>query len=286
MPEKERIHNHEFSLGTGKAVLWDSLKAARLSGASDRDILRISTQISTAVNLYNDSHPSEMLRKTPESIVEQFELGRSCIIAVRERNGWEFGYHGSIYPMFENGEERITGTQLVELGTDITNERYRGQGLGQLGLQTRLQMLDQWRQPGVSVFGLATVKRLVTGYVYGKMDAHPVSYWDHPYVAYLTDTCENSSERYGHQNCEYRRQPGDSNRESLKDLFHQIGTNAYIPCTVVVTDRQQAREFDDKMRGLHQAWLGQSIPVGTISQDAYHSIGQFYDEVARRAQTR
>lgn len=286
MSERYRSHPHELSLHGHHVALWNSPESISRSGVSTAELHHIAQEVADAVNLYIEDHPSEMLRKTPENILEQLFLGRTCLIAVREGSRWEFGYHGSMYPMFENGEENITGTQIVELGTDITNARYRGQGLGQLGLQTRLQMLEQWQTPHVSVFGLATVKRMVTGYVYGKMNVHPVSYYDHPYVAFLTDTCENSSERFGHESCEFRRQPNESTRESLQGLFQQIGANAYIPCTVVVTNQEQARHFDDRMRTLHQAWLCENIPQGEISREAYQSIEAFYFELTRRSTQR
>ncbi len=287
--KEERGRNIESTEAQGQIVL-DGIESVENNRLSAGDLWDLFCQISSCVNDYNHNHPSEMLAKTPEVIREQFSAGLSCILARLDRErGWEFVYHGTIYPAFENGEEMVLGFQVVELGTWITNPKYRNQGLGTIGLRERLKKIDdlrrrpEYRSAGIKIVGISTVKRLVTGHVFDKMNCRAISYWEHPYLSFLTDTCQPVSERYGHESCQYRRSSDESTKQNLLTLFQQIGGNAYIPCTLVTIDPDEASSFDQKMRRLHWEWLGESIPPGDISVRSYGKIAAFYEEAARRA---
>src|SRR5690606_6724426 len=109
-----------------------------------------------------------------------------------------------------------------------------------------------------------------------------VSFWDTPYVSYLTDSCATTSERYNHGSCEYRRSPEDSNADSLGQIRNPE-SNALIPCTLIVTSRESALNFDKNMRELHQELLGTAIQPGDISYDAYQEIAKFFNLVKEMA---
>lgn len=266
-----------------------SLKDLETVGLTVEDVWSLCRQVSEAVNNYNSGHPSEMLRKTPEILFAQLASGLSVLIFHRVNGELEFLYHGSIYPAFEDGEEYILGTQIVELGTSIANEKYRGRGLGTKGLEGRLNLMQQFAsdkrygERNVGLFGMSTVKRVVTARVFNKLEVHPSSYWEIPYVSYLTDTCESVSERFGHDHCKYRRGEDESTDQAFRELLEVIGPSVYIPCTLIITDKSQAVEFNAKMQRLNQEWLGESINPGDISVESYKVIGRFYEEVKRRA---
>jgi hypothetical protein len=248
---------------------------ANAVGLSEQQLFAIATEVSVHVNAYNADHPSEMLAKTPETVIEQFAAGYSCLVISKGNGEPHFLYHGSIYPLMERGEDRVIGMQVVELGTDITHERYRGLGLGTLGIKTRLEMVRQLAlREQRPILGLATIKRMVTGHVYEKEQIAPISFWEVPYLSFLTDSCETTSERFGHT-CSFRRERGDT-----PEGFSSRSENLYIPCTLLATDHALAYQFDQRVRELDLRYTGEVIPPGVITPQAYAHIASVYDILA------
>ncbi len=112
----------------------------------------------------------------------------------------------------------------------------------------------------------------------------PASFWELPYLSYLTCTCENSSERCGYQSCEYRRQPEESTPQKLLTISEGTSNFSKIPCTLVLSDIEMARKFEEKCRNLHSE-LGENFGVpltpGAISPDTMNRAGRLFSQISQ-----
>ena len=269
-----------------QSIVITSVDEALSKGLNDEDIQLLAEEVSHSIGEYNHNHSSEMLPKPASVIYEQLQKGLSCIIAVYdttpEENRWRFLHHASIYPVFEDGEDKILGTQIVEFGSAITHKNFSGLGLHTKGTEMRLKMMERFRTKDVGVFGISTVKRVVTGHTWNKFGVNPVSFWDHPYTSFLTNTCEGTSERYGHKSCDFRRSPKDSDPEILRSVFTKVGDNQYLPCTLLVSDHDALERFEQRCRELH-AKLGR-VPLlkNDINVQSYKRAQEFFDQIKKR----
>ncbi len=264
-----------------RSFVITSVDGALQHGLTQDDIQMLSEEVSHSIGEYNYDHNSEMLPKTPETIYNQLALGLSCMIIAEDDARWRFLHHGSVYPVFEKGEERILNTQIVEFGSEITHRDFRkGFGLGTRGESVCVEIMNGLASPGIEVFGILTVKRLVTGHVWRKLGVNPISFWQHPYTSFLTNTCEGSSERYGHESCQFRRSIEESRGQVLTNLFEETGNNPYLPCTLLATDRETVQRFEERCRNLHSEFGGQPLTQNDISINSYTRAQEFFDRVA------
>lgn len=269
-PLKEHLIENSTTV-TSLDQLWQT-------GLSEHEMYSLAEQVSQAIDGYNTHHPAEMLPKNPEVILSQLEAGLSVLIYSLYEGHPLFLYHGTSYEMFENGEETVLGTQILEFGSAITNEHFRaGYGLGTMGAQARVGLLEKYTQKGLDAFGLSTIKRMITGRVWSKVHAEAISFWEVPYLSFLTDTCEGSSERYGHHSCNFRRSPQDSSSSDLQAAVGKSNYNGYMPCTLIVTSKESAYNFDHKARKLHGILANTEIEKGSISVESYQEIAQFFE---------
>lgn len=284
LPEQELVNN---------SIIITSVNEALKLGLKGGDVNLLCEEVSWSIDEYNHEAKSlEMLHKEPDVIFNQLSKGLSCLIAAKDNDGWRMLYHGSIYPVFEQGEERILGTQIVEFGSSITqknfrqNEQGKSFGLGSIGTRTRLAMMrNLFTSPGIELFGMSTVKRLKTGYVWGKkeFDIRPLSFWKHPYTSYLTNTCEAYSERspYNHEYCGVRRSIEDSSDETLRTLFtKKPEENTHLPCTLIATDHDVVERFEDKCQNFHRKLGGIPLTENDISVASYKRADEFFAKVA------
>ena len=136
-----------------QSVVITSLEEAAVLGLGRTDIDRLCVEISDSIGEYNRGHVSEMLPKSSDVIFSQLRQGLSCLIVARDENGWRFLHHGSIYPIFEHGEEKLLGTQVVEFGSAITHKDFRvGYGLGTKGFGACLGMMKKMATSEVEIF--------------------------------------------------------------------------------------------------------------------------------------
>lgn len=271
-PEKLAIVDQSFTV--------NSIQQALDHGLTEEDIWRVCEGFSRMINEYNAEHPSEMLDKTPETLHTQLEQGFSSLILSRSGNEYIPLYHGSVYPVFEAGEEKVLGTQLVEFGSAIAHPDYRrGYKLGTRGAQNRLDMVQRMATDTVRVAGISTIKRLLTGHVWKNVEVNPISYWDFPYTAFLTDTCEGTSERFGHESCRYRRPAAESTSEHLDGLFKDAKDNPSIPCTLLTSDIDALRAFEARCQQLHAELEGKPLLPGDISVESYERAAWFFDQM-------
>ncbi|MBI2442917.1 MAG: hypothetical protein HYV40_03330 [Candidatus Levybacteria bacterium] len=275
-PDKLKIVDASFTVS--------SIDQALQYGMTPEDVLRVCQGVSQMIDDYNSDHPSEMLSKSPETLLKQLGQGLSCLIVSKMDEEYFPLYHGSIYPVFEEGEEQILGTQLVEFGSAITHPEFRrGYRLGSRGAQNRLRMIQSLGSEDVAVAGITTVKRLLTGHLWGNLDVRPVSFWEYPYTAYLTNTCEKASERFGHESCGYRRGVDESTPDDLSALFIDPKDNPTIPCTLLATDPQILRGLETRCQDLHAELGGVPLFEGDISVNDYQRAAWFFDQVTMLA---
>ena len=136
------------------------------------------------IDRYNSEHPNsfEMLPKRPEVILDHFKKGWSVVVVDQNEDGEEALFHGSLYPNFESGEEKVLGCQVVECGSWIVNSKFRGQGLGNLGVKELIRLGNTIWDP---VLFIATNKRFPAYKVSERsgLDRHDLfNLWSGPYA--------------------------------------------------------------------------------------------------------
>lgn len=270
-----------------RSIALTSLTEALQYGLTEGNIRTLTEEVSDSIAEYNRGHESEMLPKSPETIYNQFALGLSCMIVAHDGQRYRFLHHGSVYPVFEQREEQLLKTQIVEFGSEITQKDFRkGFGLGTRGEEVNLKIMKRLATPEIEVFGILTVKRPVTGHVWRKLGVDPISFWKYPYTSFLTDTCSGSSERYGHISCPFRRPIGESTDEILGNLFTKTDGNPYLPCTLLATDHDVLERFEARCRALHTEFGGLPLTENDMSVDSYIRAQQFFDRVTTLATTK
>jgi hypothetical protein len=226
----------------------------------------LANQTSGMIAEYNSGHPHEMLSKPPEIVVKQFEKGLSVMmITPINETREEVVFHGSLYPSFEDGEEKILGCQVVECGSWIVNPKYRGHGLGTEGVG---KLMDLGREIWSPVLFLATHKRMAALKVSRNLNLVDVQYHDFPYLSYLTCTCVNCSEAHGFTACGFRRKTQE---------MEIIGEDGKIGCTLVVSDLNLANNFEQRCRELHSKMGVDYVEPGVISIDTMNRARSFFD---------
>ena len=231
----------------------------------------LANQTSRMIAEYNSGHPHEMLPKPPEIVVAQFEKGLSVMMTTFiNETRQEVVFHGSLYPSFENGEEKILGCQVVECGSWIVNPKYRGHGLGTEGIEKLMGLGKENWDP---VLFMATHKRESAYHVSKKNGLVAVNYGDFPYLSYLTCTCVNCSEAHGFPTCQFRR-------KTLE--VEIIGDDGKIGCTLVISDLNLANKFEERCRELHSQMGGEPIESHVISIDTMNRAKSFFDSLKDR----
>ena len=212
-----------------RLIISGSQEALRFNGRLDM----WAEQVSKMINQFNQIHPNEMLPKTPVVIRDQFLAGESVLMISLSD---EVLYHGSLYPLLSNEEAQRLGMQVIEFGSWIVPEEYRGMGLGTEGCELLKDLAARnWRK----YVGLATNKRMIAamaGIGGGGMSA--VNFADFPALSRLTCVCASLHDG----KCSYRRkfQERIIFEDEGADLLHNGG----MACTLLVTDVDDAREFE------------------------------------------
>lgn len=231
----------------------------------DKSPQQLAKQVSEMIGEYNSQHPFEMLPKSPEVIIEQ--LNRGLSIMMIEQDGIldpEILFHGSLYPNFENGEEKALGCQVIECGSWIVNPNHRGRGLGTEGVGKLIDLGRKFWNP--TIF-LATHKRMAALKVSKNVGLTTVDYKDFPYLAYLTCTCTNCSESYGFEICVFRRKTPE---------ISIVGEGGKIDCSLVISDIVRAEQFEERCRNLHFQ-IEEPLKPGEITIDTMNRARRFFE---------
>lgn len=224
----------------------------------------MTRQVSDMIASYNKANSYEMLPKSAEVILRQFENNLSVMVTTIEGNpAPKVLYHGSLYPNFENGEEKLLGCQVAECGSWIVHPDFRGLGVGTLGTKA---LLDLGRSTWDSVLFLATHKRVSAMRVSEKLGLSSVDYRNFPYLSYLTCTCRNCSESFGFESCSFRKVTSSIN----------VGENGKVDCTLVVSDPELAIKFENNCRRAHSE-IGEPLRVGEISVESMSMARRFFE---------
>jgi len=241
---------------------------------NDNRILEAAETVSSMIAAYNFGHPHEMLPKSPDVIASQFIDGNSIMLVNETEDGrLSVICHGAMYPNFDRGEDKILGMQIVEMGSVIVHPAYRGQGIGSVGTKMLFDLaFKNWDK----VLCLAKVKQVVTARVFDKAAISPVSFWEFPYLSYLTCTCEGSSERCGFDSCCYRRTPEESSQSHFEKILNRDNPIGYMPCTLVVSDKDLAYRFEEVCGNMHNNLLNTSLARGVISGDSMRTADEFF----------
>ncbi len=206
--------------------------------------------ISQGINDYIRVNGPEMLPKTPEQIMDQFNTRQSIVLA----ESGNVLFHATNYEcLSELQRSRLDGIQVVEMGSWIA--MVRGQRIGVAGAIELHKLGAQiW---GEDTLFLATHKRMnALNISLNDLKFENVHYKDFPYLAYLTCTCENCSETYtdshGYVSCPFRR--------SIEDVVEkEMGK---IDCTLVISSLELAIKFEERCRELQMNMSGIALEPG------------------------
>jgi hypothetical protein len=274
MPEKDFQFSEKFRI-IDRSVSVTNMTDLSQFGDPEDVLQRISAQVSGQIAEYNSGHPGEMLPKTPESIADQFLSGRSFVILTSEQDPSVL-FHATIYQNFNDREQQALGFQVVELGSVITNQEFRSMGLGSRGCRKVVEHVHELNHNTVC---LSTVKQELTARVLSQAGMYPASFWEHPYLSYLTCTCTDCSESFGFSSCPFRRSVSQSSPELLQLLTDKSQPLQKIPCSLFISDPDLASGFEAHCRELDKAVTGSYLSPGNISIYSMRQAADFFAKV-------
>lgn len=246
-------------------------------GISDAEFLLMCTQVSAMISRHNEQFPGEMLDKAPQFISDTFHRGESVVVATHDGTVIS---HGAVYPGFEDGEEEQLGWEFYEFGSAIVNEAYRGQGLGKLTAKLRREKLDDIAHRPYLVVSTNKDGETTRTLRHARMGAR--DFWPNPYSAYLTCTCEKSSERCGHESCIFRRPPEESTPDKLKQIYDRKIRIRHMSCTLVTSKKFDLRSFETNCRKKHKAMGLLPLKPGEISIDTMQRAAEFFNNLKNK----
>jgi hypothetical protein len=220
--------------------------------------------ISAGINSYIATAGPEMLPKTGQEIMVQYQTGQSLVL---EHEG-NVVFHATGYENLSKEQVFALGYQVVELGSWIA--MLRGQGVGTFGA---VKLLERNREMfGENAIFLATHKRMnALNISKHELGFEEVLYEYFPYLAYLTCTCDNCSESFGFSSCPFRS----------KQIGNIPDAKGKIDCTLVISDIKKARDFENRCReeskrlGITVLEQGEVITTERmkIAKDLFDKIG-------------
>lgn len=253
---------------------------------------RFAEQISAQVALYNaqttkstDPNVHEMLPKSSQDILNNFRNNESCLIVGFHEDKPLILAHAATYELLNKAQAAFLGTQLIEYGTEITDPAFRNHGLGKKLVISRIDKVQSLY--GLQTPGILTIKHYRTGGYWRSATqekARAISWYDHPYVSFLTDSCAGvrpTESESGY--CNLRRSYAESNQTSLHNATNQRGDG--MSCTILGVNPVNITSFEKMMREEHQRLIktgtltGMSIHPGplSVSRDAFNYIDDFYN---------
>lgn len=207
--------------------------------------VKVARRVSDMISEYNAEHPFEMLAKSPDVVLHQLDSGLSVLLVSPDDE--KLLFHGSLYPNFENGEDKVLGMQVIEVGSWMVPEESRGHHFGTHGVEA---LLDLGRKNWVDPLFISTHKRVAALKVSEHNNLQLVDYEDVPYLSYLTCTCTNCSEREGFNHCQFRRSTNGI-------VIYEEGK---IDCSLVVSDITRALLFEENCRQIHSEFSEPILP--------------------------
>lgn len=269
LPNQEKVHIIESAVSVtsfSDLSFWDNPEA----------VLRgIGVQVSAQIDQYNLAHPGEMLPQNSEAVSAQFLSGKSYVVLTRDPDPLVL-FHGTLYENFTKAEQDFLGFQVTEFGSVITNEEFRGMGLG--SRCSRLA-IDHVKARNHNTICLSTIKQELTARVLSQSGMTPVSFWELPYLSYLTCTCTNCSESHGFSRCQFRRPPILSTPINFDSMLNRDHPPQKTDCTLFVSDPQLAINFESHCRALDLKFTGTSLIPGQISVDSMARAAKLFAKV-------
>jgi len=241
-----------------------------------RQAYNLCAQISGEITKYNTIHPHEMLEKTPQELLDQFQRGLSVIMTHQNGGEPKAIFHATAYPALSDFQAQILGFQVYEAGSVITMPEYRNLGIGKEGSDRLVYVIqDQCSQIPLWCATNKQAKAFLAMTHGAKMVG--ADYYDFPYLTNLTCTCRNCSELFGFS-CQYRRPSAFATPEIFNSIKVMEG-NGHMFCTLIVSDIDQSRMFESVCRRKsEQLGLG-SVQAGRIDVDIMNQISNFYQKL-------
>ena len=215
-------------------------------------------QVSWLISDYLETHPGEMLPKTPEEIEAIYKKGLS-VIAVNPDNPNQVIGHAALYPF---GIKKILGRELLELGSFIVLQNFRGcevhkdspEGSNKTKLTiSKLIVIESLKKAGENPV-IATVKRLNTLYALQNLKElkrleglewldgfQPLSYSQYPMITSLTCVCPIEGNENGAFCYYHTRKPGEI-------INRSNGEPPIIACTLMGYNLDGLNEIENKLQ--------------------------------------
>lgn len=193
-------------------------------------------QVSEMIKQYNQSHPGEMLNKTPQQLRKIYLQENSIILTLPEYPRLVIA-HAALYPF---GLSELTGgIELYEFGSWIVHPDFRHHRINGLtiGEYVGKILIENVEDPII-----ATIKRLNTLKAFKRLGFEPINFHDHPIISALTCVCPTTSEHFYQSSCIHRAQtPGQIINKDIPNEPPKIG------CTLMAYNIDRLKELENRL---------------------------------------
>ena len=241
-------------------------------------------QVAGYVREHNEKYPGTMYERPEDELLAHFERGNAVVLLEDER----VAYYGLVLEQFNQAQqEALGGRQLVEFANSIVRSDLRKAGVGAIGTIERFKrMRTRWGDQSV---GYLTTENAAIKRLYEKTgpEATPlmeaVDWEDFPYLAGLTCAYSARGLDDGHSCEQKRRAPNTEHAPEPTVLISEQGAREgqtnLIPCTLLVSSKEAAADFQCAARRLHVQRGGEpvEVPLGSrLTTDDVLRVYSFY----------
>lgn len=239
------------------------------------------SQVAGYVHEHNAKYPGTMYERPEEELLAHFERGNAVVLLEGER----VAYYGLVLEQFNQAQqEALGGRQLVEFANSIVRSDLRKAGVGAIGTIERFKrMRTRWGDQSV---GYLTTENAAIKRLYEKTGPEatplmePVDWEDFPYLAGLTCAYSARGMDDGHS-CEQKRRAPSSEyvpelTVSVTEQGARDGQTNLIPCTLLVSSKDAATDFQSAARRLHAERGGEPVEVAGGSRLSTNDVLRVY----------
>lgn len=234
-------------------------------------------QVAGYVHTHNERFPGAMYERPVEELQAHMDRGNAVVLL----QGEQVAYYGLTIPQFSPTQQEVLGGyQLVEFANSIVAPDMRKSGVGIIGTLERFRRVhERWNGQGV---GYLTTENPAIQKLYEKHgpDGLPlmeaVDWEEFPYLAGLT--CSYSARGLDQEHgCEVKRKPPGEIQSP-----DSVSPSGQIPCTLLVSSREQAHALQEVAREAHLQLGGEPVSVddgARLSTDDVLRVYSFYEAI-------
>ncbi len=210
-------------------------------------------QVVGYVQAHNERFAGAMYERSAEELASHIHKENAVVLL----EGENVAYFGLSLPQFSpDQQEALSGFQLVEFANLIVSPEARNEGIGHRGTIEQFRHLHRrWNGQGV---GYLTTENPALQHIYEKENPdggqfmETVDWGEFPYIAGLTCSYSALGDANGHA-CEQKRRPPAYRRDEERA--------SAIPCTLMISPRGVAEDFQETARKIHFERGGEPVVV-------------------------